>query len=592
MTGTPEYGANLRIQELGLETQLDKIATNAIETRLPLFKSTVRSDVTKEMILDYQNEMSKPLEIDGKKYLYHPSTLDIDREEPDLRDVMDEREIADAERSKQTFLFDIEQKLPNDIRELEDSKEEIIRTLEIEVDDAIQKGDGKLAESLSIRYRRDIQKVEDRIEQKIRELINAESQIEIINSILEETATRKKENEDELYRVETVNKQRLKNYEEDLNLLNRGRFNIQRQPNETDDEYRNRLRDTGVMTGDDDAINNSAELYNREKLKERMSELSKNGVITGTAMKYFDRDEIFEINKQWTTIKRNFIKAFGFNNQSLTDKDIVEFLKIEINPTLVRAEIPAREGGSELAGGTEIEPSAYPYLSYEEAKSKRVPELEAYVKEVAPKLVKEFKSAKGQSNKVEYLRTNGLLKPSSGAIESYFRPSEGAAETLSGFGIKPITHNLPTNVAFGRIMISPKKLYYNNVLSVRHKSGKTFSGIPNVSVSDKFVSIIMGLLKGDKPSLKDFSALDKNEKSMYDSLTYMAGLQREVDNNFNETKHELKKRLELLEGEITGGNNNPALKKELQNLLSKMVKTGMVGGGDAKRYYKSVIGRF
>ena len=113
-----------------------------------------------------------------------------------------------------------------------------------------------------------------------------------------------------------------------------------------------------------------------------------------------------------------------------------------------------------------------------------------------------------------------------------------------------------------------------------------------ISVSDKFVSIIMGLLKGDKPSLKDFSALDKNEKSMYDSLIYMAGLQKEVDNNFNETKQQLKKRLELLEGEITGGNNNPALKKELQNLLSKMVKTGMVGGGDAKRYYKSVIGRF
>ena len=88
--------------------------------------------------------------------------------------------------------------------------------------------------------------------------------------------------------------------------------------------------------------------------------------------------------------------------------------------------------------------------------------------------------------------------------------------------------------------------------------------------------------------MKDFSTLDINEKGLYDSLIYMAGLQKEVDNTFHDTKNQLKNRLELLEGEIGAGNNNPKLKKELLYLLSKMVKTGMVGGGDAKRYYQSV----
>ena len=84
------------------------------------------------------------------------------------------------------------------------------------------------------------------------------------------------------------------------------------------------------------------------------------------------------------------------------------------------------------------------------------------------------------------------------------------------------------------------------------------------------------------------TALDLNEKGIYDTLINIAGLQKEVDNNFNETKQQLKNRLELVEGSIGAGNTNPALKKELHALLGKMAHTGMIGYGDAKKHYLSV----
>jgi hypothetical protein len=162
---------------------------------------------------------------------------------------------------------------------------------------------------------------------------------------------------------------------------------------------------------------------------------------------------------------------------------------------------------------------------------------------------------------------------------------------LAGSGLKPITQDLPALIEFGKVKISPRRLYYNNTLAIKHKSGKSLAGLPNVQVSEKFVSIIMNLLRGQKPTLKDFSALDLSEKGIYDSLIQIAGLHKDVDNTFGESKQHLKKRLELVEGEIGAGNTNPALKKELHGLLGKMAHSGMIGYGDARKHYLSVIGR-
>jgi len=636
---TTEYVNSLDFRDNALEAQLAKISTNAIQDKLGWKPSTIKSDVTKEMILDYQNEMRKPIEVGGVKYNYHPSSVDIDPivyEELEVE--YSDEQIADLEREKRIAINEL-RGLINDFENQNSFIEKIKRDYDRESSKA---RDVPTYNAVTLAFERRMIDEKATLEELKNQITFTESAIERLNLAIDNNERNKKINNAEKVRVAKENAVRLKAYKEDLNQLNKGRLNVEQQPNESDDDFRNRLRDTGMMTFDEDAMSKSAELYNREKLKERMMEIHRDSAMTGNALKSFDADQLFKLNKNWATLKQKFIKIYGFNSPAVRDRDIVDFFTSQINPVVnaqnsgdlypvdfLSGEIPTAElvGTSEFQDVDEQEDTEYgsrgqlgalrqrlrdrkpppaeplirsepptyaetdpqtpfPYLTLDQAEQKKVPELQDYVDQVAPKLSKEFKSStKGQKAKVQFLKDNGLIVPSRGTLDPFLKPT---GEKTVGEGIKPITHDLPKKIQFGKIHISPKKLYYDNILAVRHKSGKAFSGVPDSSVSDKFVSIIMNLLKGQKPSLKDFSSLDINEKGLYDSLIYMAGLQKEVDNTFHETKNALKNRLELLEGEIGAGNTNPKLKKELMYLLSKMVKTGMVGGGDARRYYQSV----
>lgn len=599
---TTDYVASLDLRDNALEAQMAKISTNAIQDKLEWKPSTIKSDVTKEMILDYQEEMKKPIVVDGKKYNYHPSTVDIDpvAYEPLVPEYSD-AQIIGLEREKSRVL----RALDNSRVDLE-YQFSFIEKLKRDYDrEASKARDVPTFNMLTFAFEKRMIDAEKTLEEIKDQIRLGESTIERLNLAITNNERNKKINNAEKVRVAKENATRLKLYKEDLNQLNKGRLNIEQQPGESDDEFRNRLRDTGMMTYDEDAMSKSAELYNREKLKERMMEIHRDSSMTGNALKSFDADQIFKINKNWSALKQNFIKIYGFNSPAVMDRDIVDFFTSQINPIVnaqnsgdlypvdfLSGEVP--EATAVVVAPEEPLPPSITEVSTVKASRPRLAkkyqlnafskaDLDNYVQQIAPELLDQFRQVRLKADKIIFLEQNGLVEPPIVVMAS-------PQKTVSGEGIKPITHNLPSKIEFGKITISPKKLYYDNVLAIHHKSGKAFTGVPNTSVSDKFVSIIMNLLKGQKPSLKDFSTLDLNEKGLYDSLIYMAGLQKEVDNTFHETKNNLKNRLELLEGEIGAGNNNPKLKKELLYLLSKMVKTGMVGGGDAKRYYQSVIG--
>ena len=640
---TTDYVANLDLRDNALEAQLAKISTNAIQDKLGWKPSTIKSDVTKEMILDYQEEMKKPIVVDGRKYNYHPSTVDIDPIVyvplvPDYSDA----DIAAFERTKGVALGTLD-KLRVDLEYQFSFIDKLKRDFDREASEA---RDIPTFNIVTLAFERRMIDEERTLEEIKRKIKVGEATIERLNLAITNKDRNKKINDAEKVRIAKENAVRLKLYKEDLNQLNKGRLNVEQQPGESDDDFRNRLRDTGMMTFDEDAMAKSAELYNREKMKERMMEIHRDSAMTGNALKSFDADQLFIMNKNWSTLKQNFIKIYGFNSPAVRDRDIVSFFTSQINPIVnarnsdlypvdfLSGDVPVAtvvdvlaEAGEEprrlpplpfpptpppvprrfAEAGTqtptrpppvprrfaeaETQTPTRPPPTYDEAvpppasplKGLTLKSLEAIARSKG--LLTGYNKAGNKANKIAYLEANGVNVPPEYQVEA--RAEVKSGEGLVG-AIKPISHNLPNQIEFGKISISPKKLYYDNVLAIHHKSGKAFSGVPNTTVSDKFVSIIMNLLKGQKPSLKDFSSLDINEKGMYDSLIYMAGLQKEVDNTFNETKSHLKKRLELIEGEIGAGNNNLKLKKELLYLLSKMVKTGMVGSGDAKRYYQSV----
>lgn len=682
------------IRQLQIEAQLSKISTNAIVDKLGIRPSKIKSDVTKEMILDYQNEMNKPIEIDGIKYKYHPSSVDLDELEYEpIHKILLPVEIRALEGriesitktnvALQKRLIDLVE-INNQVDEEYDTRlSNAQRQSFIDIENRYKKLN-KITES----YERDKQELKDEEEQILQDISANEMVIDRMKEIINSNERKKKENRAEEVRIQKENNARLKAYEEDLNLLNRGRLNVAREPNESDEDYRQRLFETGQTTVDEDAMAESAILYNRDKLRERVLELVRDTGIISNALKFLSDEQVYKINQNWSRIKRDFIKIYGFDNLSVKEADLIAFFEQEVDPIIEAVnkgkEPPKKVDEGDLLGreATTITAVArVPEITEGALNRMTIEQLTEWIALKHPEVAGEFSKLKKKPQKIQFIVDQGWTeKPTSQVpITSIFPPPKSPAlgsslarrtysldemkdelqtyfvkirtqelqiiaktadldvrdksvrkvelmdavmnstskdeiytaldelETLepdfiksrnyefypriSGSGLKPITHDIPNLIEFGKVKISPRKLYYNNTLAIKHKSGHSLAGLPNVQVSDKFVSLIMNLLKGQKPSLKDFTQLDLNEKGIYDTLINIAGLHKEVDNNFGETKQHLKKRLELVEGEIGAGNTNPALKKELHSLLGKMAHTGMIGYGDAKRHYLSVCGR-
>lgn len=690
------------LRQLTIEAQLAKISTNAIQDKLGSKPSKIKSDVTKEMILDYQNEMLKPIEVGGVKYKYHPSSIDIDLEEyvppnrlpsdDEISDVRNERLNISKELPKIEKRISFLNKSVLDVRDKydRDIAETILRYQRYE-DFPLQQ---EKQREITFRFERALDNLQRLIDEEQAKYANGIAYIDGVNQALEELKMKQSENQAEETRVKNINKARLKAYEEDLKLLNRGRLNVTQEEGESEEDYKERLRQTGQMTVSEDDMANSADLYNRDKLRELVLELVRDTGIISNAIKFLDQDQVFKINQNWSRIKRDFLKAYGFDNKTVKEQDLIDFFLQEVEPIIdainkgkapptadLLGEIPEAVVGEVVEAVAEPKPKkpklktfaelqtmgadalkAY-YLKFKKAPAKwnkklddirlfiqeadlvadknpdgsdreiegitspplgsslgakkthTIAELEAIAQPVFDKLTAEWERITSTSADEDRRTLGGVILAKIGNAEDAFeegdkdkfyrslneledlvpdiirreaRMAEIYPREITGNGLQPIKHDIPNLIEFGKVKISPRKLYYNNTLAIKHKSGNSLVGLPNVQVSDKFVSIIMNLLKGKKPSLKDFTQLDLNEKGIYDSLIYIAGLQKEVDNNFGETKQQLKNRLELIEGSISAGNTNPSLKKELHALLGKMAHTGMIGYGDAKRYYASV----
>jgi hypothetical protein len=129
---------------------------------------------------------------------------------------------------------------------------------------------------------------------------------------------------------------------------------------------------------------------------------------------------------------------------------------------------------------------------------------------------------------------------------------------------------IPHKVQFGDVYILLRKLFYDNILAVRNKHNFQIQGFKNCKVSEKFVNIIMNMLRNIEPTNSELMSLNSIEKQIFDRLIAVANLHKSVINHKENTIDALKKRMKLIESEIEIGNNNPELIEELTNILSSL----------------------
>lgn len=614
--------ADLHTRELRIASQIDKIAKNAIKERLGFKPPKIKSHVTEQMIKKYQLSLLQPVVINGEKFKYHPSSITLDKVEyPDRpAGILTLRDIADNDDEKRRILAEItrlEAAQAEAFRELKRNEDDynaaagknVIRKFdwvkqkgETKSEFAVRKGQEKRAEEVrvadeAIRLRNIFTNTDERIKLGIdgyTEAIAAyKTQVRRINAMKAESDRLEQDHLAALQQIDMENAQRLDAYRADMNRLNRGAFNLTQEPDESEDDFRQRLIETGQSTWDPADVEQATATYFRSILREKLLELTRDYGLIGETLKFLTDEEVGEVELNFPAIKDKFLKQFGFDNQSLTVLDMGNFLRKIVTPIIKekneggRGELIPKIGQATVVEGpTDVTMTEAQFDSYSvaglrnwlEARKNVYPfnELQEDGEPLYDKITRDFQRARNRKADVKELFREAriIVEPEAAAF---------------GRGMKPIKHELPNLIEFGKVKISPRKLYYNNTLVIKHKTGNSLSGIPNTRVSDKFGDIVLGVLQGRQPTVSDFKALDMNEKALYDSLIRVAGLHKELENNFDETKHQMKNRLELLEGEIGAGNNNPAIKKEMHGLVHKMAACGMVGYGDGRKYLKSMF---
>ena len=135
-------------------------------------------------------------------------------------------------------------------------------------------------------------------------------------------------------------------------------------------------------------------------------------------------------------------------------------------------------------------------------------------------------------------------------------------------------------IEFGKLLLNLDMLNHKKTLSVKYKSGAGIAKLRKTeNLSEEFVSIINQLIDNKIFNYNLAKELDTNEKEMLINLLFISGLGKEfkIDpSQMNETIEEVKKRFNIIQGQIIAGNNNPLLLKKGVNLIRELIKFGVI----------------
>ena len=355
-----------------IRLQLSNISLNArprVEKRAPM-----KEVVTQKQIDDYRNKLNKPVVVGGVKYKYSKPS-----EEPELEEINQDliveilneeqigearifineqttlynntlKEIEELEQNKKDFRYNINndpdyikflnnlnqakeelEKRKKDIRKYNKKDTEKYDNLADELDDIneklaeIDKANLDVEEEINVK----LNELDEFINKKKNDIKDIEVEIIKAQNDIRDNDINKSINQAEEQRVKEINRQRIKNYQEELNQLNRGEFSIIQQEAETEQEWLKRLNNMGETLYDDEKLKLESNLYNVKELRKNLKELIKDDVIIDDVIRKFNVDEkdVYQLNTIFNPyIKDKFIKIYGKFNPRITEDNVYNLL--------------------------------------------------------------------------------------------------------------------------------------------------------------------------------------------------------------------------------------------------------------------------
>ena len=625
---------------------------------------------TEEMIKQYNQEHQRRPYVDpetGKIYKYHPvEGLPILEQvsEEDLDPVYTEEQIAlGDEELRSTSLEEIPQ-LEEDIKDITEREDTIIREInevptypsehEIELNHDMYYKSGispKLSERQ--RMRDEIERIKEQLNHSLENLENLKyEKKQRIEQLIQKIANyehRKQisrdnrlSNEAKINLVQQQNKQKLKAYKEQLNILNSGSFNMEQMPYETDEEFKERLIAHSQIEAPAEVLYD-ATVYASKEIRNKLKELIRNDIIIDLIANQMSPQEKYLVMKQWGAYKKKFIETLGEYNPAMSINDLVLFFISPIGSEEQKNIIKSLDDEvlQNEAVGALVEDIMEHELPEEQLRAQPFQvsqtddnsiEIKLRKKEVLPFFIKIIRKGelyqiavsledkensfravnKSQLNnflqrqcgysqqditlfsetfgdgvkelKETFLSSDLIEKPYNINSVLSKRLTNNEGKEYTGWGIQH--DKIPEWAPFGSILINLKKLFYENLLSIKSHAHHAISGFVLVKVSDKFVKIIMDLSKGKNIHYREIEELPRTEQLLYDHLIAVAKLHKKLDHRIDSSVKELKNRYEILVGEIESGNDNPELIKELKIVVNKLVSLKVFTQNQANSFLK------
>ena len=438
---------------------------------------------------------------------------------------------------------------------------------------------------------------------------------------------------------------KLKAYQEQLNLLNSGKFNMTQEPYESDEDYKQRLISHSQIEAPSEALYD-AKVYASKEIRNKLKEIIKNDVVIDLIANSLTNEQKYNIMREWGSYAKAYKEIYGDYNPTQTVTDLVAFFtnplsnatfnalksrgKIETTG-VKKAEVPLLSPiqTDNFVADVEDNLIIITRLNKEGASPFKTDEV-VYIK-VVKKSNKKGKSdlllilfsKTGLENSFVNLESDpiyDLLQDTYGwpdyfvnefrmdmlELTAFKSDTPNATKLINKFKVvavdtakvltkKPETYGwgvkqkeIPQYSPFGNITINTRKLYYDNVLSIRDKNGYQMHGMTPVKVSNDFTKLIFDILENKNITIDDLDLIKPSERLLYDHLIVAGKLHKEKPNKADETGEKLKRQFEILEGEYNAGNNNPNIKKQIKTILYKLYHFGKINMVEVKDYLKQL----
>ena len=375
LRGTPQYQAEKQLSDLSLAQQVNntiKQAMYSIEGKTP---EKTASAVTDEMIEEYKKEVMKPVEINGQQFLYQPvevppipdpfyrpylSTYLTEKEyNSTFKTLLDEHLQANSELEKlRERKSDLEDKyasgstMPSFLtkiakydRPTRRAELEALNTAELvkELED-LGGERGRSRKAGIINKIINLEMKPSAVDPVLKQIELVDKSIAYYTQVYNDTGAELNqlvadfelqheiEENNTLIRDEheSLKRQFADELMSDFNRLNRGKTQITRQAEESNDDFLKRLQDLGNVFIDpvdrDKQITTEILLKAKKNILELTNELSK----AETVIKMLNNEERFKMNKTFPLIKKKYSDTFGLNNKNLDANEITQFIRNEL----------------------------------------------------------------------------------------------------------------------------------------------------------------------------------------------------------------------------------------------------------------------